>query len=221
MTTPWTVPRDWPGETVAILASGPSMAREQAEACRGKCRVIAVNNQGIDTDCEVNGVKTRQPAFAPWADVLFAADLKWWRHYADRSLKFAGLKVMVGHRRNYPEIFSLELSQTVKVFDPRPSHIVSGGNSGYMAMHLAAHFGVKRMLLCGFDMREGPRNRRHWFGNHPGLLNSKARFSGWIHAMDRLAKVFKERHIEVVNCSTNTALRCFKRTSIEDALRGS
>ena len=75
MTTQWTVPPLWQGETCAVLASGPSMSREVAELVRGRVRVIAVNNQGIDT--EVNG--KLEPALAPWADVLYAADAKWWQ----------------------------------------------------------------------------------------------------------------------------------------------
>ena len=82
------VPQLWPSQTVAILASGPSLTREQCEQVRGRCRVIAVSNQGIDND--VGGVTV--PAFAPWADALYAADAKWWKCYADRALKFAGIK---------------------------------------------------------------------------------------------------------------------------------
>jgi hypothetical protein len=78
MTTAWSVPPEWVGETAAILASGPSLTREQCEAVRGKAKVIAVNNQAIDTDCD--GV--RVPAMAPWADVLYAADAKWWQPLA-------------------------------------------------------------------------------------------------------------------------------------------
>ena len=161
MTTAWSVPRDWEGETVAILASGPSMTREQAEMVRGKVRVIAVNNQGIDTEC--NGAMV--PAFAPWADVLYAADQKWWGCYKDRALKFAGLKVTLRSGLPFKEVLSLQQSSQ-RVFDPRPTHLASGGNSGYQAVHLAVHFGVKQIWLCGFDMVSTDK-RRHWFGNHP------------------------------------------------------
>ena len=33
--TPYSVPRLWPGETCAVLASGPSMNRETCEAVAG------------------------------------------------------------------------------------------------------------------------------------------------------------------------------------------
>lgn len=214
MTTPWTVEPEWKGETVAILASGPSMTRAQADAVRGRCRVIAVNNQGIDTECD--GVMV--PAFAPWADILFAADAKWWRCYHDRALKFAGRKVTVRATLPWPEVYSLVQSDVHPTFDPRPTHLVSGGNSGYMAVHLAVHLGVRRILLVGFDMREGRDRRRHWFGNHPGRLNGRGNYAGWRHAFEKFAKVLHEMNIEVLNCTVDTGLTCFRRVPLEVAL---
>ena len=217
MTTPWIVEPEWKGETVAILASGPSMTREQAEAVHGRCRVIAVNNQGIDTECDGQLV----PALAPWADVLFAADAKWWRHYCDRALKFQGRKVTVRTTLPWPEVYSLVHSYEHPTFDPRPTHLVSGGNSGYMALHLAVHLGATRILLLGFDMKEGRGRRRHWFGSHPGKLNSRGNFSGWNRAFEKFAKVLHHMNIEVVNCTPDSALRCFRRMPIEVALHAS
>jgi len=215
LTTPWSVPRDWVGETAAILASGPSLTRAQCEAVRGRCRVIAVNNQGVET--EVNGVM--QPAMAPWADVLFASDLKWWKQYGERAKEFKGLKVTFRQHRGHPDVLSLEHSVTHPSFDPRPTHLVMGGNSGYQAIHLAVHFGVKRILLLGFDMQETGR-RRHWFGNHPPRLDSKPSFATWIRAMNKFAPVLRARDVDVINCTPTTALRCFRRMSLEAALDG-
>lgn len=214
MTTAWSVPPEWRGETAVILASGPSLTREQCEAVRGKCRVIAVNNQGIDTDCD--GV--RVPAFAPWADVLYAADAKWWRHYADRALKFAGRKVTIRDTLPWPEVYSLKQSSEHASFDPRPTHLVSGGNSGYQAIHLAVHFGARRIILLGYDMKEGRNRRRHWFGNHEGKLNSRGNFFGWMRAMDKFAKVLAHMNVEVINCTADTALRSFRRAPLTEVI---
>lgn len=216
MTTPWSVEPEWQGETAVVIASGPSLTREQCDAVRGKCRVIAVNNAGIDT--ESDGVMV--PAMAPWADVLFAADAKWWRCYHKRALLFEGRKATVKATLPWPEIYSLTQSIDHPTYDPRPTHLVSGGNSGYMAVHLAVHLGVKRILLLGFDMKEGRNRRRHWFGNHPPKLNARGNFSGWLRAFDKFAKILHTMEIQVINCTPDTALRSFRRASIESALRG-
>ncbi len=214
MTTPWTVTPEWKGETVAILASGPSLTRQQCDAVRGKCRVIAVNNQGIDT--ERDGVMV--PAFAPWADILYAADSKWWRHYRDRALKFEGRKVTARATLPWPEVYSLIQSIEHPTFDPRPTHIVSGGNSGYQATHLAVHLGAKKIILLGFDMKDGQQGKRHWFGNHPGKLNSRGSYSTWKSAFDKFAGVLNRMDVQVINCTPNSALRSFRRAPLEVAL---
>jgi hypothetical protein len=219
VTTRWSVEPEWAGETAVIIASGPSLTREQAEFVKGKCRAIAVNNAGIDT---VNS-ETQEliPAMAPWADILYAADAKWWRCYHERALKFAGRKVTIKPTLPWADIYCLEQSLEHASFDPRPTHLVSGGNSGYQALHLAVHLGVKRILLLGFDMKDGANRRRHWFGSHPTKLNSRGNYAGWIRAFDKLAKCLNARDVEVINCTPGSALRCFRRTSIEAALNGS
>jgi len=217
MTTRWIVEPEWKGQTAAILASGPSMTREQAEAVRGRCRVIAVNNQGIDTECDGRMV----PAIAPWADILFAADSKWWRHYHERALQFAGRKVTTRPTLPWPEVYYLQQAYEEPVYDPRPGYVVSGGNSGYMALHLAVQLGATRVLLLGFDMKNGHNGRRHWFGNHPGKLNSKGSYATWRSAFEKFAGVLEHMKVEVLNCTPGTALRCFPRVPLEVALRAS
>lgn len=208
MTTSWSVPRDWVGQTVAILASGPSMSQQVADAVRGRCKVIAVNNQGV--------AAKDKPAIAPWADVLYAADLAWWRHHQDAALRFAGLKVTVREHFKSPDVYSLQQS-TEQVFDSRPTHIVTGANSGYQALHLAAHFGAARVLLCGYDMRK-VTGQKHWFGDHPGNLNQVMSFGRWIQNFHRLAPVLKGKGIKVFNCTPESALDCFPHAKLQDAL---
>ena len=208
----WRVPREWDGETVAILASGPSMTRDQADYVRGKCRVIAVNNQGIDT--HVDGVL--QPALAPWADALYAADYKWWNCYKDRALKFEKYKISI-RSGPFKEVHYLQQS-AVRVFDPRPDYLVTGGNSGYQALHLAVHFGAKRVILLGYDMRmQG--TRKHWFGDHPGNLNARGNYPMWIRCFQMFAnELRKNLGVGVVNCTPGTALDCFPKAELKDTI---
>ena len=202
MSTKWTVPRDWEGETVAVLASGPSMSAAVAAYVRDRCRVIAVNNQGL--------------TIAPWADVLYGADLKWWEHYRNEALKFEKLKVTLRDGFDSKEVFYLEYS-TIIPFDPKPTHLVSGGNSGYQAVHLAAHFGAKRILMCGFDMRE-VNGERHNHGDHPGRLNTALNFRKWIHNFNCLYPDLHKRGIELVNCTPNSALKSVPYVPLQEAV---
>jgi len=214
MTTPWSVPRDWVGERVAVLASGPSMSMEVAEAVRGKCRVIAVNNQAIETYHVVT--RLRLAALAPWADMLYAADVKWWMEYQEQALKFPGDKVTVRTALPFPEVLSLELSSFIP-YDPRPTHVVSGGNSGYQAVHIAVQRGASRILLCGFDMRDH-HGSKHWFGNHPGKLNTPQRYTTWITNFGQLNVALKNIGVRMINCTPKGALTGIDRMTLEEAL---
>jgi hypothetical protein len=212
MTTPWSVPKMWDGQTVAILASGPSLTREMAELVRGKCRVIAVNNQGIPV--HYKGVL--EPALAPWADLLYAADAKWWNCYKDRALAFAGLKVTLKGAVPFKEVYALQQSPQ-RVFDERPTHIVSGGNSGYQALHVAVHTGAKRILLCGYDMVSADK-RKHNHDDHPPRLNSRGNYATWLNCFAKLAPVLQAKGVKVFNCSPKSALRAFPKGDLRNLL---
>lgn len=214
----WQVPRDWEGETCAVLASGPSMSQAVADAVRGRCRVIAVNNQGIATT-GADGVT--HAALAPWADVLLASDARWWRENQVEARKFVGLKVTVeppggSERLNWPEVRQLKNGGVV-LFDERRTHVGGGGNSGFHAVHLAAHFGCKKILLCGFDMR-GTLGKQHWFGEHPFRKGLHMPFHLFVERFTRSAPEFEKRGIRIINCTPGSALTCFPFMTIDEAL---
>lgn len=151
---------------------------------------------------------------APWADVLYAADATWWTVHAQTALKFAGIKVTAHESVPYRQV--MELRNTGKEgFDPDPSAVRTGGNGGYTGVHIAAHGGAARILLCGFDMRG-----THWHGPHPKPLRSTGAhtFRKWIRRFETLAPELKARGIEVLNCTPGSALKCFPFMDLEEAL---
>ena len=77
----WTAPRLWPGETLACLGVGPSLTAAQVAALRGKTRSIAINDAW---------------RLAPWADVLYACDGRWWRKHKGVPA-FKNLKVTLSN----------------------------------------------------------------------------------------------------------------------------
>lgn len=103
-------------------------------------------------------------------------------------------------------------------FCREPDTINGGGNSGHQAVHLAATFGAKRIVLLGFDMQM-TNGQEHWHGKHEGRLPNGKGFPGWIKTMGYLAKDLEREGVEVINCSRSTALRCFRRATIEETLR--
>lgn len=100
-----------------------------------------------------------------------------------------------------------------------PGHIGSGGNSGFQALNLAVQFGVTRILLVGFDMHAA--RGIHWYGHNTGkdMRNPlDHNFVRWRGALDRVAPGLAARGVDVVNASPDSALTCFRRAGIAEAL---
>lgn len=222
MSTYWKVPVAWAGETVAVLASGPSMSalRDSVQRLRGVCRVIAVNNQGIRTQDHLG---QWHEAIAPWADVLYAADRKWWWENRDEAEKFEGLRVSISQAGEAKLVLPFEVNILRNGgqhgYDDRPDHIRTGCNSGYQAVQLAAKFGAKRVLLVGFDMRASGRYQ-HWFGEHKWRANHRSPYCTFLHMFNASAKVYAERGVEILNCTPGSALRCFDMADLNEVIDG-
>lgn len=196
MTRHWNIKREWEGETCAVLASGQSMSQAVADKVRGLCRVIAVNDNY---------------RLAPWADILYAADHDWWRVHQE-ALSFAGRKVTINEGLEFEGVQYVE-SGGYGDFDERTTHVRTGKNGGYQALHIAVHAGARRILLCGFDM-----HGTHWFGDHPPKLHKTQPFSTWISLFNRLPPIMRRKGVEVINCTPNSALKCFEYLELEKAL---
>jgi hypothetical protein len=150
---------------------------------------------------------------APWADVLYAADAAWWERNPDAA-GFAGLRVTLASVLGCRSL----INSGTMGFDPDPRNVRTGGNSGYQAIHVAAHAGAKRILLCGFDMTG--RRGSHWFGDHQGPLRNteEGTYARWLTRYELLKVELDNRRIEVINCTPRSALRCFPFGELESEL---
>jgi hypothetical protein len=172
---------DWQGETVVIVAGGPSAATVNLECAKGRAKFIVINKAW---------------KLAPWADALYAADFAWWG-VNNGAPEFQGLKISQDdHDRRFIELMTKlrEIGLLVEGDPPRlnaPSlqpefeeilswrrerhkwgvklvrgnqycdqillipgeigHNATGG--GFEALNLAIQFGSRRIVLVGYDMR--------------------------------------------------------------------
>jgi hypothetical protein len=200
MATPWRIEPMWQGQPCAVLASGPSMSADVAECVRRAAtyRVIAVNNTF---------------RLAPWADMLYAADAGWWSFHKKEALAFDGHKVTCTDNP-FPEVLKLREGAR-EGFDADPGTVCTGGNSGYQAIHVAAHCGSTRILLCGFDMHGA-----HWHERHEPPLreHGEGLYAKWIARFATLAPPLAARGIEVINCTPGSALTVWPFVPLSEAL---
>lgn len=128
MTTRW-IPPIWTGETVAILATGPSMTQALADSLR-KHRTIAVNH-----------------AFrvAPWADALVALDGGF---FLEEFKDFAGIRLSGFEHDDIEAFYIGAMYERVQIAE---GHVIEMRNSGLAAIRCAALTGPARILLAGFN----------------------------------------------------------------------
>jgi hypothetical protein len=88
-------------------------------------------------------------------------------------------------------------------------------NSGAGAIVTAALGGASKIILLGYDCQK-TGGKSHWHGDHPKHLGNASRIDGWKQKFSELSKYYAK--IEILNASRETALECFPRVELEDAL---
>lgn len=196
---------EWSGMTAVVMASGPSMCKEDADYVRGRAKTIVVNTTF---------------RLAPWADFLYSNDHDWMEmHLNEIGRVFKG-EVVCGHsayqRDHVVDYVPFDkAAQGLKCCD---GSIAWGMNSGAAAISFAHQLGAKRILMLGFD-QDWTGGKPRWHGKHPAQLqNQKPGFHRWAAWFEQAAIDAKELGIEIVNCSRQTTLTCFERKTIQEAL---
>lgn len=194
---------DWSGQAAVVVAAGASATVVSAAMLRGRVRVIVVNTSY---------------QLAPWADVLYACDLKWWDWHKGAP-EFLGIKVC--HETRAAERYGLnrvDLSQgeeTKSKLCMVPGVLGRGGNSGYHAFNLALQFGARRIGLLGLDFCG-----RRWHGPHPnGREQAADTLARWRATFDAAAGDARALGADVVNLSPVSALTAYPKLSFEEAMK--
>lgn len=185
----------WKGKTVACLASGPSLTAEDCETVRAAGLPTIVTNTTFK--------------LCPWADVLFGFDSAWWREYkkeVDEVFKGARLTCSLAGR-----------SFGIDTLHQQDAWFRSFGNSGTAAISLAVVGGASRVLLLGYDCQK-TGGKTHWHGDHPKTMGNARSMPTWPRRFKQVSAFAQSKGVPVLNCSRETALACFPRVSLDQAL---
>ena len=188
-------PRDWPDETVFIVASGPSVLRFNFNSIAGR-RTLAVKDGYL---------------LAPNADALLIGD----HRYARRSPDLSGYK---GSLILYtdPEPLPEKLADPRIEFIPKvagrglsrnPKQLQGTFTTTALAINYAVLRGAKRIGLIGVDGKAGPDNERHFTGTLQEDWHVRYVRQRW--GFTRLVDDLKRLQIEVYNLNPHSAINMF------------
>lgn len=210
------------------VAAGPSFTEGQAELIRaaraaGKVRLLVVN---------------RMWERFPDADVLYAADAKWWRKYwpeVERNFEGECWTCLAETARKYG-LCCIPLESGAQGLGRGrhdPSIIGHGDNGGhqllckaYRFMHLIEPIEDDPIILVGYDMQH-TGGKVHSHPNYPEVEIVDGKEVRWSNAggvqnyarnMIPLARDLKAEGVRVINCTIETALTCFPRADLAETL---
>lgn len=184
--------------TAICIASGPSLTRDDVDFCKGKGKIYAVKEAHI---------------LAPWADVLYCADDDWIDNKKGVP-DFAGEKWSVNDRAKSRWGWNHVFGTSSIDWGDDISCIAYGGNSGFQAINLAVVQGASKVILLGYDY--GFTRRKHFYdGTAHDRVSRFSNYPDWLTRIDRAAKLIP---VPVINCSSASAIKCFPRMSIREAL---
>lgn len=193
----WTVPKGaWKGEPCFILGGGPSLKGFDVERLRGKGRVIAINAAFL---------------LAPWADVLYMADLGCYENFRDRAHLYRGEHFITRSKIKAPDpahnLKRVNKTLTAPISDDAGT--VVGQDSGSNSLNVAYLFGASPIYLLGFDMTPGNWHDLH----HKPQRESFSRT--YMPFFEAMAPELARRGVKVFNCNPESALTCFPYANIE------
>lgn len=203
------------------VASGPSLIDQldaiRAECGRGRWRVIVTNLTGRDI---------------PAADVLFGADLPFWKNCGEHVARATGERFTcdptAAERYGLTHV---RHANDAKKIAPAPGMISTGGNSGHAIVTLAYAFGAVDIVLAGYDMQHtggklrpatgllvGGRVHHHGTHPHPLANPAPAALKTWAQRLDGLAPQFAAAGVRVRNASKVSALVRYPRVDLQKTL---
>lgn len=186
----FSVPRTLAGETVFIIAGGPSVAGQDLRPLANR-PVIAVN---------------LSYTVAPGALYVFAIDSRFVRqHQSQLAKRFAGRTVTISRHAAFKGLLYCKRKQPPGLATKR-NELVGRRTSLSGAINLAVHAGADRIAVLGADGGFAPDGRHHHHQPHPWPVKANA-WPGQLEELQTLSPDLDMLGISVTNCSPGTHWR--------------
>lgn len=191
------VPLDWEGQTVAIVASGPSVLEFDFSRIAG-LHTIAVKD----------GYK-----LVPDAEVLLIGDHRYARRNPDLS-GYRGPLILYTDPEPLPETWKDERIRFIpKVpgggLSRNPRELRGSFTTTALAINYAVLRGAKTIYLVGVDAQAGPNNERHFGGELKEDWHERYNRQKWGYG--RLPRDLKPLGVVVYNLNPKSAVTTFAK----------
>jgi hypothetical protein len=225
MSHPQPIAEDWPGETVFVVAGGPSIKAHLVDGsldCLKGRNVVAVNSS--------------MTTVARFAQVGFFADERWLKEYREGLRGVAGRLVTISNaavtlhqvwrqrigEQRHPNFTPPPLTFVRKVkadvgISTNRIEVAMKWTSIQGALNVAAHMGAARIVLVGADMGRGASGECHHHAPYPWPVKAGC-WDLHIADLEKAARVAAMRGIEIVTTSPTGRLPFWPYIPLEDCL---
>lgn len=193
-----------------IVGGGPTASLLDLDRLRSQAAVYVIN------DCFRR---------LPWAPVVFTADGRYFHHRAAEILRTVSGRLVATVPAHYQSrITAPQARRRITYLDRLPGigfsadrkAVFFSDNSGFACLNYVAASGHKRIALVGFDMT----TPGHWHDGYEWGRAKTENYPKWARAFDAVAPLLAEHGAEVVNVNPDSAIRCFRFATFDDALSG-
>jgi hypothetical protein len=233
----WNVPQIWKGGDCWIIGGGPSLIQQfkipedVVEGVRKNKLPLSAYSPYMKAIHDKHVIGVNQAfRLGDWVDVMMFGDFKFYPKYRDELLKYPGIKVTC-HNRFENEKFGDNVKCVPRNNKKGEGLTWKGGqvswnkNTGAAAINLAVHFGAKRIFLLGFDMQciNGHQHFHNLYFNKQQERSRRDRnvhpFGRHLRGFPKIAQDAKKMGVEIINVSTQSAIMCFPRVTLQEALK--
>lgn len=197
----WNCGDEWRGETAFVIAGGPSLRGVDLSVLKGR-KVVAVNSSVFA---------------APFADLLFFGDSRWWWQHRPALRDFKGRVASSSPNVHDDRVLHLKKIKPPPGLSEVPDTVAMQYTSLQGAINIVAHFRAAKIVLLGADAGPSADGRTHHHAPHQWRLRPDC----WEQQMSELrltAKPLSRLGIDVVNCSPVSAIKWWPTQSLEDVL---
>jgi hypothetical protein len=225
----WRVPEIWKDGTCIVIGGGTSLI-EQFQIPTEVVEKVYIGVEDASVYSPFLSPIHNQHIIAvnmayklgDWIDVLFFGDDDFWKTRKEEIIAFNGLRVSFESEKIRDSRVKLVARNPRKKqgITFAPAGLLSWNfNSGAAAINLAIQFGAKRIILLGFDMQLDQNNNQHWHKVYSSPLDViKESMKKHLQGFSVIAKDIEGTGIEIINCSLNSAIQCFRKANIWEIL---